>query len=93
MHTLIRDSQTTKHDFVFYADRLIRLVGLCSFEPMGHLMFSLLGFFNYFCYSSRFLHLDQVVEHGLGHLPFTEKQVITPTGKLVLMYFCGFLKY
>ncbi|XP_073268782.1 uridine kinase-like protein 3 isoform X2 [Populus alba] len=45
MHTLIRDSQTTKHDFVFYADRLIRLV----------------------------------VEHGLGHLPFTEKQVTTPT--------------
>lgn len=24
----------------------------------------------------------QVVEHGLGHLPFTEKQVITPTGEL-----------
>ncbi|MBA0606785.1 hypothetical protein Godav_019202 [Gossypium davidsonii] len=46
MHTLIRDSLTTKHDFVFYSDRLIRLV----------------------------------VEHGLGHLPFTEKQVITPTG-------------
>ncbi|KAK4493155.1 hypothetical protein RD792_017990, partial [Penstemon davidsonii] len=45
MHTLIRDAQTTKHDFVFYADRLIRLV----------------------------------VEHGLGHLPFTEMQVITPT--------------
>ncbi|KAG8385987.1 hypothetical protein BUALT_Bualt03G0102200 [Buddleja alternifolia] len=47
MHTLIRDAQTTKHDFVFYSDRLIRLV----------------------------------VEHGLGHLPFTEMQVITPTGK------------
>ncbi|KAG9154554.1 hypothetical protein Leryth_014989 [Lithospermum erythrorhizon] len=46
MHTLIRDAQTTKHDFVFYADRLIRLV----------------------------------VEHGLGHLPFTEMQVTTPTG-------------
>ncbi|KAK3012811.1 hypothetical protein RJ639_010403 [Escallonia herrerae] len=46
MHTLIRDVKTTKHDFVFYADRLIRLV----------------------------------VEHGLGHLPFTEKQIITPTG-------------
>ncbi|KAH0895265.1 hypothetical protein HID58_057694, partial [Brassica napus] len=41
MHTLIRDSKTTKHDFIFYSDRLIRLV----------------------------------VEHGLGHLPFTEKQV------------------
>ncbi|KAK7371887.1 hypothetical protein VNO80_05253 [Phaseolus coccineus] len=48
MHTLIRDSQTTKHDFIFYSDRLIRLV----------------------------------VEHGLGHLPFTEKQVITPTGSV-----------
>ncbi|XP_074320469.1 uridine kinase-like protein 3 [Silene latifolia] len=48
MHTLVRDAQTTKHDFVFYADRLIRLV----------------------------------VEHGLGHLPFTEKQVITPTGSV-----------
>ncbi|XP_058112869.1 uridine kinase-like protein 4 isoform X2 [Magnolia sinica] len=48
MHTLIRDAQTTKHDFVFYSDRLIRLV----------------------------------VEHGLGHLPFTEKQVTTPTGSV-----------
>lgn len=26
MHTLIRDQETTKHNFVFYADRLIRLV-------------------------------------------------------------------
>ncbi|MBA0822551.1 hypothetical protein Goarm_019346 [Gossypium armourianum] len=46
MHTLIRDRDISKHDFVFYSDRLIRLV----------------------------------VEHGLGHLPFTEKQVVTPTG-------------
>ncbi|MBA0840579.1 hypothetical protein Goarm_003153 [Gossypium armourianum] len=45
MHTLIRDREISKHDFVFYSDRLIRLV----------------------------------VEHGLGHFPFTEKQVITPT--------------
>uniref|UniRef100_A0A5B7C529 Uridine kinase n=1 Tax=Davidia involucrata TaxID=16924 RepID=A0A5B7C529_DAVIN len=48
MHTLVRDAKTTKHDFVFYADRLIRLV----------------------------------VEHGLGHLPFNEKQIITPTGSV-----------
>ncbi|KAJ4973682.1 hypothetical protein NE237_006856 [Protea cynaroides] len=48
MHTLIRDVKTRKHDFVFYADRLIRLV----------------------------------VEHGLGHLPFTEKQITTPTGSV-----------
>lgn len=31
MHTLIRDALTTKHDFVFYSDRLIRLVGICFF--------------------------------------------------------------
>ncbi|XP_027357739.1 uridine kinase-like protein 5 isoform X1 [Abrus precatorius] len=48
MHTLIRDVKATKHDFVFYSDRLIRLV----------------------------------VEHGLGHLPFTEKQITTPTGSI-----------
>ncbi|KAK6928398.1 hypothetical protein RJ641_006989 [Dillenia turbinata] len=48
MHTLIRDVNTKKHDFVFYADRLIRLV----------------------------------VEYGLGHLPFSEKLVTTPTGSV-----------
>lgn len=26
MHTLIRDKEISKHDFVFYSDRLIRLV-------------------------------------------------------------------
>lgn len=31
MHTLIRDQETTKHDFVFYADRLIRLVRTASY--------------------------------------------------------------
>ncbi|CAD6224316.1 unnamed protein product [Miscanthus lutarioriparius] len=50
MHTLIRDREITTPDFVFYSDRLIRLV----------------------------------VEHGLGHLPFTEKQVITPTGSVYM---------
>ncbi|KAK7291559.1 hypothetical protein RIF29_06800 [Crotalaria pallida] len=48
MHTLIRDRNISKHDFVFYSDRLIRLV----------------------------------VEHGLGYLPFTEKQVTTSTGSI-----------
>jgi len=45
MHTIIRDRETTTPDFVFYADRLLRLV----------------------------------VEAGLGHLPFAEKTVVTPT--------------
>jgi uridine kinase len=47
MHTIIRDASTSKNDFVFFADRLSRLV----------------------------------VEAGLGHLPFHEKTVITPTGE------------
>ncbi|KAF5841095.1 uracil phosphoribosyltransferase-domain-containing protein [Dunaliella salina] len=46
MHTIIRDRLTKKNDFVFYANRICRLV----------------------------------VEAGLGHLPFTEKVVTTPTG-------------
>ncbi|XP_042420320.1 uridine kinase-like protein 2, chloroplastic [Zingiber officinale] len=50
MHTLIRDREITTPDFVFYSDRVIRLV----------------------------------VEHGLGHLPFTEKQVVTPTGSVYM---------
>lgn len=46
MHTIVRDASTTTTDFVFYSDRLLRLV----------------------------------VEAGLGHLPFKEKSVLTPTG-------------
>ena len=45
MHTIIRDREVNRSDFVFYSDRIIRLV----------------------------------VEHGLGHLPFNEKVVLTPT--------------
>ena len=46
MHTIIRDRATPSVDYIFYADRLLRLV----------------------------------VEAGLGHLPFAEKTVMTPTG-------------
>lgn len=76
MHTLIRDSQTTKHDFVFYSDRLIRLVctdSFCIIEAESSFFF--------FAHLLSLFYPFQVVEHGLGHLPFTEKQVITPTGK------------
>ena len=48
MHTIIRDVTTPSVDFIFYADRLLRLV----------------------------------VEAGLGHLPFKEKTVVTPTDNL-----------
>ncbi|KAG6438400.1 hypothetical protein SASPL_103342 [Salvia splendens] len=48
LEVLIRDRDISKHDFVFYSDRLIHLVA----------------------------------EHGLGHLPFTEKQITTPTGSI-----------
>ena len=46
MHTIIRGRRVKRSDFVFYSDRIIRLV----------------------------------VEHGLGHLPFSEQVVLTPTG-------------
>lgn len=88
MHTLIRDAQTTKHDFVFYADRLIRLVGIVFLIVIRRNVCILICTFivkrKFFLYLYKVvLHmcLHQVVEHGLGHLPFTEKQVITPTGE------------
>jgi hypothetical protein len=56
MHTIIRDATSSKNDFVFYADRLNRLI----------------------------------VEAGLGHLPFTEKIVKTPTGGHQPLYLCSF---
>lgn len=72
MHTLIRDREISKHDFAFYSDRLIRLVG------------NNLELYTGFIAPTNKLILvsltSQVVEHGLGYLPFTEKQVITPTG-------------
>eukprot|EP00798_Chlamydomonas_sp_ICE-L_P007038 gene7038-131_t len=44
--TIIRDQKTSKNDFVFYSNRINRLI----------------------------------VEYALGHLPFSEKVVTTPTG-------------
>ncbi|TYG49472.1 hypothetical protein ES288_D10G097000v1 [Gossypium darwinii] len=69
MHTLIRDREISKHDFVFYSDRLIRLVPSAL----------------YIVYETCFVSVkcsENVVEHGLGHFPFTEKQVITPTASV-----------
>jgi hypothetical protein len=57
MHTIIRDATSSKNDFVFYADRLNRLI----------------------------------VEAGLGHLPFTEKIVKTPTGAGTSHWLCAVL--
>lgn len=36
MHTLIRDKEISKHDFVFYSDRLIRLVGVAFVYLKDH---------------------------------------------------------
>ena len=75
MHTLIRDREIKKHDFVFYSDRLIRLVCRAFVYPED-LQFVYPFVSNIYKRPLIF----QVVEHGLGYLPFTEKQVITPTG-------------
>ncbi|CAG4966749.1 unnamed protein product [Parnassius apollo] len=48
LQTILRDKNTTRSDFKFYADRLIRLV----------------------------------IEESLNNLPFTDCEVITPTGAL-----------
>ncbi|CAG9138438.1 unnamed protein product [Plutella xylostella] len=48
LQTILRDKNTTRNDFKFYADRLIRLV----------------------------------IEESLNKLPFTDCEVITPTGAL-----------
>ncbi|KAK2421498.1 uridine kinase [Trifolium repens] len=43
--------------------------------------------FQYLKYITTFADLGhQVVEHGLGHLPFTGKQVVTPTGNHLSLY-------
>lgn len=90
MHTLIRDQEISKHDFVFYSDRLIRLVIMNSLHPENYCIIIVPE-------SRVLIMIFQVAEHGLGHLPFTEKQIITPTGKLdqircilrVLFYLLG----
>ena len=40
MHTIVRDQETSKADFVFYSDRLLRLVRvpLCPAPAMGPAM-------------------------------------------------------
>ncbi|XP_068630452.1 uracil phosphoribosyltransferase homolog [Battus philenor] len=48
LQTILRDKNTTRSDFKFYADRLIRLV----------------------------------IEESLNNLPFTDCEVVTPTGAL-----------
>lgn len=75
MHTLIRDREISKHDFVFYSDRLIRLVIIHSLNPKNYPTIAVPIY-------GVLIMLLQVVEHGLGHLPFTEKQITTPTGML-----------
>lgn len=82
MHTLIRDHEISTTDFVFYSDRLIRLVLqlFVSFLEVNALIGHLCTGTTQVCMSDLFYLNFQVVEHGLGHLPFTEKQVVTPTG-------------
>ena len=97
MHTLIRDQDTSKHDFVFYSDRLIRLVcqsvnlhnhfyqrqfAIFIATTFSSLLGSILNDYFEILIIELVELLLQIVEHGLGHLAFTEKQVITPTGAL-----------
>jgi Phosphoribulokinase / Uridine kinase family/Uracil phosphoribosyltransferase len=68
MHTIIRDRTTSKGDFIFFSDRIIRLVraraaGLTPGGPAADITREWL----------------QVVEYALGLLPAQEATVVTPT--------------
>ena len=93
MHTIVRDRETNKTDFVFYSDRLLRLVSIVAgsfWRRRGVLPSTACTKAAHLCLSGRqarsagepYLQRSclQVVEAGLGHLPFAERTVITPTG-------------
>ena len=117
MHTIIRDRTTATPDFVFYADRLLRLVSpVCGTfckplapvaPPLAVHLFAcsrIVGGLMPQCLGHQFwppvicptdwwppraaaahrprpaVSSRQVVEAGLGYLPFTERTVVTPTG-------------
>lgn len=70
--TIIRDESTSRSDFIFYSDRIIRLLveeGKCSFSPTF--------FLSLLCH---FSNADVGRNTGLNHLPTLEKTVNTPTG-------------
>jgi hypothetical protein len=46
MHTIIRDAATATHDFIFYADRLIRLVSIYMYF-MSFLLYGSHGSLNF----------------------------------------------
>ena len=52
MHTIIRDASTSKADFVFYADRLLRLV-----RPRARFRFSFRYRFRFVFFADRLLRL------------------------------------
>ena len=63
--TIIRNKETSRGDFIFYSDRVIRLlVEEGSFFRLKDWRFN--------------LHFSLL---ALNHLPFVEKKVITPTGE------------
>jgi uracil phosphoribosyltransferase len=64
--TILRNKNTSRGDFIFYADRIIRLV-----IEEGKLM-------TVHFLETKYFYL--IV--GLNHLPFVEKVVTTPTGAL-----------
>jgi uridine kinase len=68
LHTIIRDHSTSNEDFVFYSNRLIRLLveeGLRLPRRLSSMPSP--------------PHLIQIFSHR-SHLPFAEKVITTPTG-------------
>ena len=68
MHTIIRDVQTNKADFVFYADRLLRLVRASAAEALLLSSSSAMRCFVIFAWSLSALHSTSRLSMPFQHL-------------------------
>jgi len=98
IHTIIRDINTSRHDFIFYADRLATLVieryvlvilvviPPCLANWKGDAKLSQSAHCEHIAHSSLifiFAKKKKKKNSALNELPYESKNVITPTGKTV----------
>eukprot|EP01126_Amoeba_proteus_P020060 TRINITY_DN2050_c0_g1_i7.p1 TRINITY_DN2050_c0_g1~~TRINITY_DN2050_c0_g1_i7.p1 ORF type:complete len:219 (-),score=29.23 TRINITY_DN2050_c0_g1_i7:207-863(-) len=80
LHTIIRNKATSREDFIFYSDRLNRLLieeGLCQLPFTKKVVTTPTErVYN----GIEFNHT--LIEEGLCQLPFSKKVVTTPTGRV-----------
>jgi uracil phosphoribosyltransferase len=77
LYTIIRDKNTGRGDFIFYSDRIIRL--LVRTPPSVPVFLTATLTYQSPAFCCRLVWNSQV-EEGLNHLPIVPKTVMTPTG-------------